>query len=306
MVSPLDFPNLFILGAPKCGTTFLSQYLSLHPDVEICPTKEPGTLANDLAFRAPVPFEEDYLQLFNFQTRKKFYGEGTVVYLYSKAARQRIKERSPQAKLIIMTRRVVPFIEALFTHNKIRGQEDAETVEEALAFQEVRKKGGYIPRECHSLCFLQYEMLSDYVRFIDEVLSDFPRENVFIETQECFKRDQSVFLSRLYSFLDIPYLPELRLADANIGRVSKSSLIQNILSKKESGLRNFSRAVLPEKFREFIFWKLWHWNLKKGAYRIEQSDVRAKLEETNTHQMEHLSGIIGRDLAGEWSNTSKL
>ena len=26
-------PNLFIVGAPKCGTTFLYQYLKKHPDI---------------------------------------------------------------------------------------------------------------------------------------------------------------------------------------------------------------------------------------------------------------------------------
>ena len=26
-------PNLFIVGAPKCGTTFLYHYLKKHPDI---------------------------------------------------------------------------------------------------------------------------------------------------------------------------------------------------------------------------------------------------------------------------------
>jgi hypothetical protein len=34
-------PNFFIVGAPKCGTTALSEYLRSHPDVFFSSPKEP-------------------------------------------------------------------------------------------------------------------------------------------------------------------------------------------------------------------------------------------------------------------------
>ena len=41
-------PNLFIVGAPKCGTTFLYQYLKKHPDVYFPNFKEPHFFGSDL------------------------------------------------------------------------------------------------------------------------------------------------------------------------------------------------------------------------------------------------------------------
>jgi len=34
-------PNFFIVGAPRCGTTALSEYLRGHPNVFMCHPKEP-------------------------------------------------------------------------------------------------------------------------------------------------------------------------------------------------------------------------------------------------------------------------
>ena len=41
-------PNLFIVGAPKCGTTFLYHYLKKHPDIYFPDFKEPHFFGSDL------------------------------------------------------------------------------------------------------------------------------------------------------------------------------------------------------------------------------------------------------------------
>ena len=41
-------PNFFIVGAPKCGTTSLDEYLRQHPNVFISRPKEPHYFSTDL------------------------------------------------------------------------------------------------------------------------------------------------------------------------------------------------------------------------------------------------------------------
>ena len=41
-------PNLFIVGAPRCGTTSLAYYLSQHPEIYFYVLKEPMFFANDI------------------------------------------------------------------------------------------------------------------------------------------------------------------------------------------------------------------------------------------------------------------
>ena len=41
-------PNFFIAGAPKAGTTSLYHYLDQHPQVYMCPIKEPNFFAEEI------------------------------------------------------------------------------------------------------------------------------------------------------------------------------------------------------------------------------------------------------------------
>ena len=41
-------PNFFIVGAPKCGTSSLHEYLRRHPDVFLPEFKEPKFFCTDL------------------------------------------------------------------------------------------------------------------------------------------------------------------------------------------------------------------------------------------------------------------
>ena len=60
-------PNFFIVGAPKCGTTSMHEYLQRHPDVYMPFFKEPHFFGSDLEgsrFRQFRARPERYLKLF--------------------------------------------------------------------------------------------------------------------------------------------------------------------------------------------------------------------------------------------------
>ena len=54
-------PNFFIVGAPKCGTTALYEYLRPHPNIFMPKVKEPHFFATDLGTVSPaVKTLDDY------------------------------------------------------------------------------------------------------------------------------------------------------------------------------------------------------------------------------------------------------
>ena len=55
-------PNLFIVGAPRCGTTSLYRYLGQHPDIFMSSEKELNFFASDLYL--PQFTESEYLSFF--------------------------------------------------------------------------------------------------------------------------------------------------------------------------------------------------------------------------------------------------
>lgn len=63
---PLRRPNRFLVGAPKCGTTALTEYLRGHPNVYLTSPKEPHYFASDFNRHVDhyICSTDDYLDLF--------------------------------------------------------------------------------------------------------------------------------------------------------------------------------------------------------------------------------------------------
>src|SRR3954452_11245731 len=77
-------PDLFIVGAPKSGTTSLYEYLKGHPDVFMSVVKEPCYFARDLALDDSGNFlvygrdDKLYYDLFEDAGGAKRAGEGST------------------------------------------------------------------------------------------------------------------------------------------------------------------------------------------------------------------------------------
>ena len=56
-------PDFFIVGAPKCGTNAMYQWLDAHPEVFV-PVKEIHYFGEDLDHRRPEVSAERYASLF--------------------------------------------------------------------------------------------------------------------------------------------------------------------------------------------------------------------------------------------------
>lgn len=63
-------PNLFIIGAPKTGTTALANNLAQHSEIYISKYKEPRFF--DFEEDYPIKTLDEYLKLFNTKESKIF------------------------------------------------------------------------------------------------------------------------------------------------------------------------------------------------------------------------------------------
>ena len=102
-------PNFFIAGGSKCGTTNISYYLDLHPQVFVSKLNEPyyfckWDLPKDFVRESMIRDEKKYLNLFKKATTHKAIGEATPSYLHSPNSAKMIKKRFPESKIIISIR----------------------------------------------------------------------------------------------------------------------------------------------------------------------------------------------------------
>lgn len=101
------WPNFFIVGAAKAGTTSLHNYLKQIPSVYMSPTKEPRYFAStkDQYFDIPMNYDKKrYLALFDQVKDEIAIGEATARYLSDPKSDKLIHEVVPDARILITLR----------------------------------------------------------------------------------------------------------------------------------------------------------------------------------------------------------
>lgn len=104
-----DWPNLFIAGAPRCGTSSLHAWLHGIPGIYMSRIKEPNffsrqVIADDHPRIKPIRDEAAYLQLFAHAGGARYRGEASPSYLQDPGAPAMIRERVPDARIIVSLR----------------------------------------------------------------------------------------------------------------------------------------------------------------------------------------------------------
>jgi len=107
------WPNFFVVGAAKAGTTSLHAYLMGHPEIYMAAVKEPHYFSRlepspeRRPFLPTIDDERPYLNLFRDAGDRPVRGESSTSYLTVPDAAGRIRECCPTAKAVIMLREPV-------------------------------------------------------------------------------------------------------------------------------------------------------------------------------------------------------
>ena len=112
------WPNFFIAGAPRSGTTSLHAWLPSVPGVFMSKIKEPNYFSRSVIgskhpMVKPIRKDRAYLRLFSDAGDAKIIGEATPFYLQDPAAPVEIRRKSPDARVLVSLRDPV---ERLYSH----------------------------------------------------------------------------------------------------------------------------------------------------------------------------------------------
>jgi len=226
-------PNLFIVGAPKSGTTFLYHYLKQHPDIYFPNFKEPHFFGSDLMRRngAYNLSLDEYQDL--FKTDKKIIGEASTFYIFSKDAPEEIYNFNPKAKIIIMLRDLVDLVHSLHSQFVFSGDEVIEDFTQALELEDSRLSGNRIPNQTTVVNKLFYTSnILSLPRSIKSFIRYFGRENIkFIDLDDIKKNPKKVYFETL-EFLNIDSnfnIPDFKVINKN--KTYKSKTIRDFIKK---------------------------------------------------------------------------
>lgn len=231
-------PNFFIIGAPKCGTTALSEYLKEHPNIYISPIKEPHYFADD--FRAgnlppganPISNLNDYLALFEEAKKEhQAIGEASATYLSSEVAMPNIYQFNPQAKIIVMLRNPVDLVYAYHSQIVFNLGENESNFEQAWQLQTSRLQGKNIPPLCGNINVLQYRKVAQLGSQLDKLLTIFPLQQVKPIIFEYFKQNTAKVYSEVLNFLELPDFHKKHFPVINSNKSHKSAFIARLTQK---------------------------------------------------------------------------
>lgn len=184
-------PNLFIVGAPKSGSSFLYEKLKDHPDLFFPKTKELNFFSyNILKSKSyykdyKVGNLKKYIKLFNEGQDLQYRVDSSVSYFAYPEIANKLLDFNPKAKIIIILR---------------------DPVERAFSHYLMDKRMGYAKKsfkeyiqDSNSPYYHQYIGNSQYLLNVENYRKTFGVENVLVMRLEDLKKD----LTRLFGFLNI-------------------------------------------------------------------------------------------------------
>lgn len=291
----INLPNLLIVGAAKCGTTSLHNYLKQHPDIFMSKQKEPHFLINsdigeDRIHKA-ITVLEDYEDMFKTDSIYKYKGESSVMYLaFPEFSIKNIKKYlDPDVKIIIMLRNPVERAFAGYLHNLRYNPSENLSFEEAFEKSEARY---YQQRDITP--DTRYLHVGNYYSQVESFMSMF-NDNVLVIMYEDYVNDIDLCLANVFDFLDIDKISVDTSRRHMVGGwIFKRKFLRNLLIPKNN-FKSLIKSFLPnKKIRKAIKQKIM--NMSTVESPSISKDMHKKLTEYYRKDIDNLSKLLNKEL----------
>ena len=298
-------PDFFIVGAPRCGTTALVEYLSWHPDIFMA-KKEMHFFGGDLHFGAQF-YRRDhkaYLAEFNDRNGEPRAGEASVWYLFSEQAAAEIKAFNAEARIIIMLRQPAEMLCALYNMFRCDGNEYLPAFEQALAAQVDRRSGRKIGRRTYLRQGLLYHEVARYTQQVRRYFDVFGRDRVRVVLFDDFAANTAGVYGEVLEFLgvDSTRIPEsFPVVNGNVcaSTVRLSWLRDLLCDPLLRGKVIAMNSLLPRPVfaaLQRIELQLTQLNHRHVARPQLDPDLKARLCRDFAPEVDLLGKLLGRDL----------
>jgi Sulfotransferase family len=287
-------PNLFLIGAMKSGTTYLSELLGAHPQIFMSSPKEPCYFVDPKVLLKVWPGQWDqgywrsperYLSLFAAAGEAAVIGEASTVYSQVPTfleVPERILAFNRQARFVYIMRDPVQRTISHYWHT-VRYWGERRPMLEAIRADE------------------HYREVSHYARQLKAYLRHVGRERVYVLIQERLRADPAGELSRLYAWLgvDRAFRPP-RLGVPNnvlppvihqargfsfVDRCRRTTMYRQLAPYIPRAVRDFGLLLMPTR--------------RVRPADVDTSAVEAFLRPEQQRQTEELGRLLNRTFP-EW------
>lgn len=306
------FPQVFLVGAPRCGTTSIAKMLSRHPEICFSRPKEVYYFDRVAADR-PDQLQREYLDRYfrHFDPMQhRIAAEGSVSYLYHPEAIARIQAIQPEARFIVTLRNPVDMLRSYHFRLLYLLEEDEEDFPTAWGLQEARIRGERIPKRCTDPRRLRYRDVASLGTHVEKLLQVAAPERCLILIADDMAADPVATCVRLLRFCgvndDVTAIPTIRSEDpfphSFKSRTYRWRWLQQLLYKPPTAVLSavtrseVRRGVRPARIKQ-LHKKLARFNWVKRQPPLFPPAFREQLVRVLAGEVQKIETLTGRDLS---------
>jgi len=236
------WPNFFIVGAPRAGTSSLYEYLLRTPGVYMSRIKEinyfcPNSIPDNFPI-PPIRNRKKYLELFRNVNDEKAIGDSSPSYLRDPETPQLIHKIIPNAQIIISLRNPVEQIFSNHLMNTSLGWDNfslRERIQENLSRKKLQGYIDIVPAAVYSESVKRY-------------LDTFGSNQVKIIIFEEFVKDTIGKLKEVLKFLNVnSNVPEITEKTFNPYSKPRGRIAQSVITS--GTVRKISNRIISPSLR---------------------------------------------------------
>lgn len=244
-----SLPNFLLIGAQKCGTSWLANKIRQHPDVFAPEEKELHFFDKRKAYSQGL---SAYRDCFNGYNGQNAIGEFTPNYFWTQNTAAEIAESDltsnvpelvhrhlPDAKLILCLRDPVQRAISAYFHLVKNGR-----LSPSQSFERVKHRFGIVS-------------MGYYAKHLENWLEYYPREKILILIYENdIKNNKVQTLKRIYNFLDVE--DQFTASDVDASHNSRETHFSIRLRHlvKSHRLRSTIQKITPHRLKQSAYWEI--------------------------------------------------
>jgi hypothetical protein len=312
---------VFIVGAPRCGTTTMARMLQAHPQIAFPFVKEPHFFSqHDLRGLAEPELrkrvEDDYLDHFFSEVGpdRTTGADGSVSYLYAPEQLAPLLKLWPNSRFVVGVRDPFSLLPSLHKRLLFTGDESLSRFEDAWAAVPDRAAGRRIPWSTIDPRWLRYDEAARFATYVERLFEAVGKDRCLVMVFDDLVQDSAAQHRRLIEFSGLPEVPSPEIKPERAGKAIRYPWLQQLL-------RRPPRALLPyfasTRYRGRFKKGLWNsegektgstkplsirkrllrWNKIGDEKRPIPIDVQRAIQAHYQEEVDRLGHLIGRDLS---------
>lgn len=295
--------DFFLVGAARCGTTTLYNYLNNSDALFLPLVKEPNFFSNVDSpktedFENPKPGEKyhakiiDDIKIYNAlyanANTSQLKGDTSPSYIWDTTVAKKLYNHNPKSRILISLRHPVDRAYSHYIMNYYTGTDNSKTFDEALKAEKNPVWGS-----CN-----EYLEMGFYYHQVKSYYDIFPKEQIKVLVYEDWIKNISNTIEEIFSFLEIEFCDSVLkepVESNKITPVKKKALLNVLRQNKIKGtIKRLINQDRIDALKSYFF--------NDDSKEIEKIDLelRKELSTKFSEDITKLSKLTGIDFSSKW------